>query len=76
MPSHYRLSKYDYLVTREITLQDYPFYSLIAAAIRQADTDNLELLTVAFPGVVDSFKVWYNTPMDWNNLRHPEETTR
>ena len=34
-----------------VNAQGYPFYSLIVAAMRQADTDNLERLRLAFPDV-------------------------
>ena len=45
------MSHYDYEKSREIALQDYPFYALIMAAMRQADTDNVQALQIAFPHV-------------------------
>jgi len=56
------MSIYDYDVSLRISAEDYPFYALIMAAIRQADTDNLEKLTIAFPDVVAEFKRRYNAP--------------
>ena len=38
------------------------FYSLLMAAIRFADTDNLTKLVQAFPEVVDELRLRYNAP--------------
>ncbi len=45
------MSLYDYRASIEIAAKDYPFYSLIMAAMRQADTNNSERLQRAFPAV-------------------------
>ena len=45
------MSRYDYLESQKISGQNYPFYSLIMAAMRQADSDNIKLLRTAFPAV-------------------------
>lgn len=56
------MSLYDYDVSLHISAEGYPFYALIMAAIRQADTDNLDALTQAFPDVVKELKARYNAP--------------
>ena len=43
------MSHYDYRRSIQIAIQDEPFYALIMAAMRQADTRNLEKLRQAFP---------------------------
>lgn len=53
---------YDYLRSREIAQQDYPFYALIMAALRQADTDNFEKLKMIFPNISEEFQARYNAP--------------
>jgi len=56
------VSLYDYKKSQEIAAKDYPFYALIMAAIRQADTDNLYKLREAFPHVCLEFSFRYNAP--------------
>jgi hypothetical protein len=56
------MSLYDYQVSIQIAIHNYPFYALIQAAMRQADTDNLELLKTAFPEVYAEFRARYNAP--------------
>lgn len=46
------MSLHDYQVSRRIATQDAPFASLIMAAVAQADTDNLERLSLVFPKLV------------------------
>jgi hypothetical protein len=53
---------FDYKQSRHIEAQDYTFYSLIMAAIRKADTDNLAKLEKEWPEVVEEFKRRYNAP--------------
>ena len=45
------MSLHDYPRSLALNSLDEPFYSLIMAAMRQADTDNLALLKVAWPSV-------------------------
>lgn len=45
------MSLYDYQMARLIDATDPPFYALIMAAMRKADTDNAERLRAAFPEV-------------------------
>ena len=56
------MSHYDYTIGREITMRDYPFYALIQAAMRQADTDNAEKLREAFPDTWTELRARYNAP--------------
>lgn len=55
-----------------INSKDYQFYALILAAMRQADSDNIELLKGAFPDVWDSFMVRYKEPFgvvpEWDGI--------
>jgi hypothetical protein len=57
------VSEYDYLVSLNIAKHDYPFYALIMAAMRQADTDNLEFLKRCWPAVWDELVQLYHQPL-------------
>lgn len=50
----------DYEQSRLIWLADPPFYALIMAAMRGADTHSLDKLRVAFPHVWDELSARYN----------------
>lgn len=56
------MSLFDYLASREIGGSDQPFYALIMAAMRQADSHNLELLKRAFPFTWRELDARYNAP--------------
>jgi hypothetical protein len=56
------MSLYDYHVSLELAKQDVPFYALLMAAIRKADTDNLQKLSFVFPQLVAEFRARYNAP--------------
>jgi hypothetical protein len=56
------MSHYDYEVSKHIAAQDWPFYALIMAAMRQADTENLMKLKAVFPMVHHELQTRYNTP--------------
>jgi hypothetical protein len=47
------MSHYDHEQSKSIDAADYPFYALIMAAMRQADSRNRELLWQAFPDIWD-----------------------
>ena len=53
---------YDYQLSQELAAQDVPFYALIMAAMRRADSDNLYMLRQAWPGVYDELRERYNAP--------------
>ena len=52
------MSRYDYLESMKAS--QYPFYALIMAAMRNADTDNLEALQQAFPATWREFEARYH----------------
>lgn len=56
------MSHYDYQFSQEPTLLVGPFYGLIMAAMRRADTNNLERLKRAFPQVWAELEARYNAP--------------
>ena len=54
------MSLYDYQVSRDIAGQDPPFYGILMAAIRQADTANTEKIRAAWPEVYAEFEARYH----------------
>lgn len=56
------MSLYDYRVSMDLHHQDHPFYALIMAAMRKADTQNTVLLRDAYPHVWDELQARYNAP--------------
>jgi len=56
------MSYYDYRESLDIATQGHSFYALIMAAMRQADTLNLELLKTAFPGTWHELENRYSVP--------------
>lgn len=56
------MSYHDYLKGRELLLDDPPFCALIQAAMRKADTDNLEKLQAAFPEIWEELYARYHAP--------------
>lgn len=56
------MSLYDYITSREISAQDYPFYALIMAAMRQADSNNIEKLKAIFPDTWSELHSRYHAP--------------
>ena len=55
-------SMYDYNIGRKLEAEDIPFYALIQAAMRRADTINLEMLKGCWPEVWEELFERYNTP--------------
>ncbi len=56
------MSLYDYQVSQQISEGDPPFYALIMAAMRKADTFNMAKLQRAFPAVYAEVSARYNAP--------------
>ena len=56
------MSYYDYRVSASLELQDVPFYALVMAAARRADTTNLTKLRMAWPELVAELEARYNAP--------------
>lgn len=46
-----KMSLYDYRESIKISMHDYGFYPLIMAAMRKADSNNIEKLKSVFPDV-------------------------
>ena len=56
------IQRADYEMSNQIVVQDFPFYALIMAAMRQADTDNLAKLQRAWPDVYRELFGRHNAP--------------
>jgi hypothetical protein len=56
------VSLFDYQASQELAAEDRPFYALIMAAMRQADTHNALLLRAAFPETWDELHLRYHSP--------------
>ena len=56
------MSFHEYIQSQTIELQNYPFYALIMAAMRQADTDNTLLLRACWPEVWSELENRYHSP--------------
>lgn len=56
------MSLYDYEVSKQLEAMDVPFYGLIMAAMRRADTNNLNALRAFWPAVWDELQARYNAP--------------
>lgn len=56
------MSLYDYRESIKIASKEYGFYSLIMAAMRQADDNNLIALQTVFPHTWGELKLRYNAP--------------
>jgi len=53
---------YDYEISRQLTASGLPFFGLIMAAMRQADTDNAAALREAFPETWAELQARYHAP--------------
>lgn len=56
------MSLHEYRAAQEIVNADPPFYALIMAAMRRADTFNLAKLRAAFPDIYREVEARYNAP--------------
>ena len=56
------MSHYDYKMSQVLAAECVPFYALIMAALRGADTDNYWKLSRAFPEVARELTRRYNAP--------------
>lgn len=56
------MSHHEYTTSQDIALRDYPFYALIMAAMRQADTTNTALLKTTYPQVWTELHNRYHAP--------------
>jgi hypothetical protein len=53
------VSLVDYKIGRQIASEDPPFYAIIMAAMRKADSDNIAKLKEAFPETWDELNARY-----------------
>lgn len=56
------MSYYDYRISFKLAEHDHPFYALIMAAMRQADTLNAKILKESFPRVWAELEARYHAP--------------
>lgn len=56
------MSLYEYEEGMEIAAKDPPFYALIQAAMREADSNNIELLKECWPEIWLELRARYNAP--------------
>lgn len=56
------MSFYDYEASKRATKEGYPFYALIMAAMRDADSENQAKLKDAWPDVWAELDARYNAP--------------
>lgn len=56
------MSLHSYHASKVISRGDWPFYALVMAAMRKADTHNSALLAEAFPQIHEELLARYNAP--------------
>lgn len=56
------MSHFDYEASLALGAEEPPFFALLMAAMRRADTDNARLLRVAFPDTWAELDARYNAP--------------
>jgi hypothetical protein len=57
-----KMSLHEYRMSLELSKDDPPFYALIMAAMRKADTDNTEKFKAMWPEVWDELYRRYHAP--------------
>ena len=56
------MSYHDYTAGRDIAMGGCSFYAIIQAAMRKADTPNLDRLKAAWPRIWDELQARYDAP--------------
>lgn len=56
------MSLYDYRRSQALDQADEPFYGLVMAAMRRADTENLNALRLIFPETYRELRERYDAP--------------
>jgi hypothetical protein len=56
------MSLHEYLEGRRLAAEDHPFYALIFAALRQADTANAAMIRTAWPELAAEAQARYDAP--------------
>lgn len=70
------MSLYDYIKSQEIAADDHPFYAILMAAMRQADTINTAKLKGVWPEVWNELQERYNAPHGILYTEEPKEGMR
>jgi len=52
----------EYRISAKLAAEDVPFYALIMAAMRRADSINLKKLQAAWPGIWEELQRLYQIP--------------
>lgn len=56
------MSRHEYETSKLLGVVDPPFYGMVMALMRQADSSNLDRLQAVFPEVWDELEQRYNAP--------------
>jgi hypothetical protein len=56
------MSLHEYLISQEISAEDYPFYALLFAMMRQADDLNASKIRAEWPEKWAEMEARYHTP--------------
>jgi len=56
------MSLFDYRTSLNLAAQDHPFYALIMAAMRKADSNNIAILKNSFPEIWNELQQRYDSP--------------
>lgn len=56
------MSVHEYRAAQKLATDDVPFYALIMAAMRRADSENLARLRAVFPETYAEVEARYNAP--------------
>ena len=70
------MSLHEYVMSQEIAKESYPFYALIMAAMRQADSINTVMLAECWPRTYDELQARYNAPGGALNHRDAADLVR
>ena len=75
-----RISLFEYEQSQKIGAQGYQFYALLAALMRDADTDNTAKLKAEWPDLYESMQRRYNAPLgvvpEWDGFTAEEYYAR
>lgn len=63
---------YEYIRSLDVESEDYPYYSLIMAAMRKADTLNAHKLRTCWPEVWNEVQARYDAPGGYLPGEQPE----
>lgn len=69
-------SHFDYEQSKHIAAQNYTFYGLLFALLRQADSFNLEKIEREWPEEVAEFRARYNAPGGYIGKEKPARGAR